>query len=217
MGSHPTLVATLAENTTSVYTDEGLNNGQTYYYVVRAFDGTTESSDSDEASAAPVDDLAPLPPTGFTADDRASDEGGAIELGWAPSASGDVTEQRLYRGTSLGSHPTLVATFFDNTTSIYTDEGLNNGQTYYYVVRAFDGTTESSDSNEASAAPADNVPPVAPSELVAIAADQQVSLDWANNGEPDLASYSVYRATSPGAGPPDAPIATGLSASVVYP
>lgn len=44
----------------------------------------------------------------------------------------------------------------------------------------------------------DSTPPVAPTSLAATAGDGSVSLDWADNGEPDLASYSVYRSTTPG-------------------
>ncbi|MEM7310490.1 MAG: endonuclease [Planctomycetota bacterium] len=41
-------------------------------------------------------------------------------------------------------------------------------------------------------------PPAAPTALVASAGDGVVSLDWADNGEADLAGYHVYRATSSG-------------------
>jgi hypothetical protein len=54
--------------------------------------------------------------------------------------------------TSGGPY-TLVTTFTDNTTTSYTDTGLTNGTTYYYVVRAFDGTQESANSTQASAVP----------------------------------------------------------------
>jgi hypothetical protein len=111
------------------------------------------------AAPPPPDTTPPDAPAGLTTADRPNDAGGAIDLTWTPSSSGDVTEQRLYRGTSSGSYPTLVVTFADNTTSSHTDTGLTNGQTYYYVVRAFDGTNESVNSNEASATPTDNTSP----------------------------------------------------------
>ena len=46
----------------------------------------------------------------------------------------------------------------------------------------------------------DTTPPAAPSGLVATAGDGSVSLDWADNGESDLAGYSVYRSTTSGGG-----------------
>lgn len=41
----------------------------------------------------------------------------------------------------------------------------------------------------------DTTPPAVPTGLSAVAAECQVSLDWLENPESDLASYSVYRAT----------------------
>ena len=49
-------------------------------------------------------------------------------------------------------------------------------------------------------APADTRAPVAPAELVATANDGIVDLDWADNIEIDLASYTVYRSTTSGSG-----------------
>jgi len=44
----------------------------------------------------------------------------------------------------------------------------------------------------------DTTPPAAPVGLVATAGDGSVLLDWADNAEPDLAGYSVYRAMTAG-------------------
>ena len=196
-GGSYSLVATPTIST-SAYTDAGLSNGVTYFYVVRSFDGTSESADSNEASAAPTDNLAPQPPTGLMAEDRPNDQGGAIDLTWAPSTSTDVTEQGLYRGTAPGSHPTLVATS-TTSTSAYTDTGRTNGTTFYYVVLAFDGTSESADSNEASAAPIDNVAPQPPTGLAAAdaPADQGgvIELAWTPSTSTDVTQQRLYRRT----------------------
>src|SRR3972149_1045072 len=113
------LVNTIPNNTTSTYTDStGLTNGTTYYYVIRAFGGGQESGNSNEANMAPADNIAPNAQTGLSAADVAGDNGGAIALNWTVSSSGDVTQQRLYRGTTLGGpYPTLVTTIPNNTTS----------------------------------------------------------------------------------------------------
>ena len=113
----------------------------------------------------------------------AGDNGGAIALNWTVSTSTDVTEQRVYRGTTNGGpYPTLVTTIINNTTSTYTDTGLINGTTYYYVVRAYDGTQESVNSNQGSATPSDNTAPNAPAGLGAadVAGDNggAVVLNW---------------------------------------
>jgi fibronectin type 3 domain-containing protein len=49
-----------------------------------------------------------------------------------------------------------------------------------------------------SSQPADTTPPAAPANLTATAGDAQVSLDWADNTETDLAGYNVYRSGTAG-------------------
>lgn len=46
--------------------------------------------------------------------------------------------------------------------------------------------------------PPDTTPPAAPTGLTATGGDGRVSLDWADNTEPDLAGYNVYRGTTSG-------------------
>lgn len=46
----------------------------------------------------------------------------------------------------------------------------------------------------------DTEAPAAPAALTAIPDDNQVSLDWADNNESDLAGYNVYRSTTSGSG-----------------
>ena len=291
-GSANSLFQTFTDNTTNSFTDTGLTNGVPQFYVVRAFDGTSESSDSNEASATPTDNLTPAAPTGLTAVDSPNDDGGAIDLSWTPSTSGDVTGQRLYRGNSsgtadgtnesgdsneasatptdnlapaaptglsavdrqndegdsvdlswtpstsgdvtaqrlyrgntAGNADTLFQTFADNATNSFTDAGIANGVAQFYVVRASDGTNESVDSNEASATPADNLAPAAPTGLDATAGDQTVLIDWNDNSELDLDGYNVYYSTTEG-GPyveantvlltSSAHLHTGLTNGVIY-
>ncbi len=57
----------------------------------------------------------------------------------------------------------------------------------------------------------ETTPPAAPSGLGATPGDGAVALDWADNGEPDLASYTVYRSTLSGSG--YGVIASGLPTS----
>ena len=53
--------------------------------------------------------------------------------------------------------------------------------------------------------------PASPSGLVPTAGDGSAILDWADNTEPDLAGYNVYRSTTSGG--PYTQIATGLTVS----
>lgn len=115
-----------------------------------------------EISGSP--DPPPSAPTGLTVVDYPGDvNGGQLNLAWTVSTSGDVTAQRIYRSTTSGTGYSLVQTYNNNTTAAHTDTGLNNGTLYYYVLRAYDGTSESANSNEGSATPIAN--PISPNSI----------------------------------------------------
>lgn len=52
----------------------------------------------------------------------------------------------------------------------------------------------------ASVAPLDNTPPAIPTGLVATAGEALVTLDWDDNGEPDIDTYNIYRSETSGSG-----------------
>lgn len=116
--------------------------------------GTSATSPADRFTY-----VAPAAPTGMAAVDHPADNGGALDLSWTPSSSAGVTQQRIYRGTASGGPYTLAATIANNITASYTDTGLATAIRSFYVLRAFDGISESANSNEASAIPQDNIAP----------------------------------------------------------
>ncbi|NIO81063.1 MAG: hypothetical protein GTN53_10675, partial [Candidatus Aminicenantes bacterium] len=181
----------IANVTASAYTDNNVTAGTTYYYVVTAVDTDSyESGNSNEASATPFDNP-PAAPTGLTA----TAGNGQVDLDWADNTESDLASYNVKRATTTGGPYTQVANV---TVSSWNDTTVTNGTTYYYVVTAVDtGSNESGNSNEASATPTDN-PPAAPTGLTATAGHGQVDLDWADNTEPDLASYNVKRSTTSG-------------------
>jgi murein DD-endopeptidase MepM/ murein hydrolase activator NlpD len=92
--------------------------------------------------------VAPAPPTGLTAEE----DDGQVTLSWEANDEDDLSEYRLYRGTS--SEPTTqVATIPEGTTR-HPDRDVNNGTTYYYRLTAVDTDgNESGYSNEVPATP----------------------------------------------------------------
>lgn len=69
----------------------------------------------------------------------------SVTLAWDPVS--EATGYRLYYGTSTGSHPESIDA---GDVIQYEVAGLEEGVTYYFVVRAYDSTRESADSNEVS-------------------------------------------------------------------
>src|SRR6202035_1354179 len=131
---------TIGSPTTTGYTDTGLTNGTTYYYVVSAVNAAGESANSSQVSATPR--LAvPPPPANLTA----TAGNGQVGLSW--SASTGATSYNVKRSTTNGGPYTTIAS---PTTTGYTDTGLTNGTTYYYVVSAVNAAGESANSSQVS-------------------------------------------------------------------
>ncbi|UQZ83036.1 Endo-1,4-beta-xylanase A precursor [Paenibacillus konkukensis] len=178
------------------YTDTGLVNGTTYYYVVTAANSAGESAESNEASAVPSAGMTmqvPDAPAGLSA--AAGDA--QASLTWN-TVSG-ATYYNVKRSTTQGTgYVNIAANVTDNH---YTDTGLVNGTTYYYVVTAANSAGESAESNEASAVPSAGMTvqvPDAPAGLSAAAGDAQASLTW--NTVSGATYYNVKRSTMQGTG-----------------
>lgn len=134
------------------------------WYVVRAYDGTNESVNSNVAGPVrATDNIAPDPPTNLTATNPGA--GSRIDLVWTKSTddpnagANDVVEYRIYRAQTSGGYGAPLATVPAGTTS-YQDTTAVDGTNFFYVVRAFDGENESANSNEAGPVMStDNSPP----------------------------------------------------------
>jgi len=133
------------------YTDTGLTNGTTYYYVVSAVNSAGESASSSQVSATPVAPPAPpATPTGL----QATAGNAQVVLSW--NASAGATSYDVLRSTTSGGPYATVAT---PTGTNYTDTGLTNGTTYYYVVSASNAAGTSANSSQVSATPQASVTP----------------------------------------------------------
>jgi len=186
----------VANNVASAsYTDAGLTNGTTYFYYVTAVNGTGESIRSNEASATP----APIPavPTALTA----TAGNAQVHLSWTASAT--AASYNVYRATAGGTL-VMISTVGAVTGTTYTDAGLTNGTTYYYVVTATNGAGSSASSNQASATP--QAPPQAPIGLSATPGNTQAILSWNapapavswNPAADRVSSYTLKRSQTKG-------------------
>ena len=164
----------------------------------------------------PPDTTPPAVPGSVTATPLSMTE---IDLDWADNGESDLASYSVYRSQLTGFLPDVSNRIASGlTASAYSDSGLSAGSTYYYLVTAMDVSGNESDpSAEVSAtteAP-DTTPPAAPSAVSAVeVSSAQIDIDWADNGESDLAGYAVFRGTQAGF-TPDATnqVASGLTAS----
>lgn len=182
-------VATVADVRT--FTDTGRDNGVRYYYQVTAKSAIGDGPPSNEVSATPA--TTPDPPE----DVRALAGDARITIQWSgPGFNGGapVTNYRIYRGTTSGG-TSLYKTV--GAVDSYSDEGLTNGVTYYYVVSAVNRVGEGTLSNEVSAQPtAGPTVPNAPRSLVTTSGNGYNILNWQTpiqDGGTPVLNYTVYR------------------------
>jgi lysophospholipase L1-like esterase len=118
------------------------------------------------------------------------------------TGSGSVTKNPNQSTYTSGTQVTLTA-IPTSGWAFSTWSGDASGSTNPYVITMT--------SNKSVTANFTNTPPAAPTGLGATASSGSVSLNWADNTEGDLASYSVYRSTTSGSG--YASIATSVATS----
>lgn len=95
---------------------------------------------------------------------------------------------------------------------VMTEQGISHEGTFRYVRYLGPAGGHSNVSEvEFFAAAADTNPPAPPTGLTPTAGGGVVALDWDDNTEPDLASYTVYRSTTSGSGYSE--IASNLTSS----
>jgi fibronectin type 3 domain-containing protein len=179
----------ISSPTSPSFTDTGLTNGTTSFYVVSAVNSAGESANSSEVSAKPTAPAqAPATPTGL----MATPANAQVSLTWAASAT--ATSYNVKRSTTTGGPYTKISS---PTATNFTDTNLANGTTYFYVVSAVNATSESANSVQASATPvAPTQSPAAPTGLIAAGGNAQVSLSWtASSG---ATSYPLKRSTTTG-------------------
>lgn len=177
----------------SNFDDSSVVNGTRYYYVVTAVDNANqESGYSNQATTVPTDGIPPAAPQNLAA---YIFDGGGVFLDWDDNTDSDFNSYGIYYATTQGGPYQEVDNDDPSEFPIY---GLTIGTTYYFVVTAFDDEgNESAFSNEVSAIPAGEPPPLAPRNLTATAQDNQVTLNWWENFD-SYEFYTLYRATTAG-------------------
>lgn len=187
--------AVAAGLTTPAFVNQSLANGTTYYYVVSAVNDGGESANSVQVASTPM--AAPSTPTAAPFNAR-------IDLAWG--AVTGATGYNVKRSTSVGGPYSTVGT--PAAPSFSDTAGLTNGTAYYYVVSATNAGGESADSPQVAATPV--APPAAPTNVVATAGSQQVTIDWF---PVTGASYNVKRSTASG-GPYATIVSTPLASFI---
>jgi len=124
------------------FADTTVADGMSYYYKVRASDGTLFSDSLIAGPVQSVNDSAPPTPEGVHVQDRPGDNGGAMLVGWNPyTAPADFSHFAIYRRSYNFANVwglTPISEITDPNLVLFTDETTTDGADYYYAVTAVD-------------------------------------------------------------------------------
>lgn len=170
------------------YVDTAVTAGTTYSYRVMAYNDTTTSEYSSQATVT----IAPAAPLGLAATAVSSSR---IDLAWQDV--GGETGYRIERSTN-GANWALIATTGANVTS-YQNTGLAANTRYFYRIQAVNSGGASDYSAVASAVTlALPTVPAAPTNLAAAAASsKRVNLTWRDNSNNET-GFIIERSTNKG-------------------
>lgn len=127
---------------------------------------------------------------------------GNVILSWDPNdwnIDPDLAGYKVYYGTSPSNYTKIIDIGLINTDGVptYTVNNLADGNTYYFVVTAYDTSgNESGFSNEVSKTITitDTAPPGDVQGFTAVGSNQQMTLSWTNPSDPDFAGVRIrYR------------------------
>jgi fibronectin type 3 domain-containing protein len=110
------------------------DDGRWYFHLRAGRNGLYSETDH---FTIKIDTVKPSKVTGLSA---AATDGSGVEASWdaAEDATSGVEEYELYRGTDSGFSATDSARVYTGSETAYRDEGVDAGETYYYMVRAVD-------------------------------------------------------------------------------
>jgi len=162
---------------------------------VHIFNRALSATEIQALLAGGLDGSPPTAPSGLIT----SVSGQTVSLFWQPAGDPEsgISQYRVFRGSTPGGPKSLLGFVTGSSLGAVDPSGAANSS-YYYQVAAVNGTgLQGPSSNEAFALTGD-VPPAAPTGLVATVALDDVSLNWNDNPEQDLSGYRIYRGTTNG-------------------
>ncbi|OPL17874.1 MAG: hypothetical protein AVO35_08325 [Candidatus Aegiribacteria sp. MLS_C] len=144
------------------WTDQGLQEGETYYYAVRTVDRDDLEAWSNEETVQ-VPPAEPPSPSVLSGSYTGDGTFGQITLGWTRCLEGDFSSYRLFRSDDpdIQSNPSsavLIAEIEDVSVLEYQDNAVEGLKTYYYALLTLDDTDLGSWSNEVAVSTPDLTP-----------------------------------------------------------
>lgn len=143
-------VAFITDPNTTVYLDNTVSANTTYFYQVYVFDQGGKSTPSNLASVTTARNQPPQPVTLAT---PAVLDTSTLRLSWSQNTDSDFASYRIYRSRTPGiiENQPPIHIINVNSSTTFTDLGLDRSTTYYYRVFVYDRGGLSAGSNEVQA------------------------------------------------------------------
>jgi len=169
---------TVGNTTTTAFTDTGLVNGLTYYYVVKSTNRFGAGPLSAEVAAHPQDAVRNVIATGGA---------GQVSVTWDPLVT--AASYSISRATSSGGAYTVLASALTDVS--YLDMDVLPGQNYFYIVTA---DLLAGGQSLPSTAAAAQTPPSPPSLTPSLYVSSVANVSWTVS-EPAINQFSVEEST----------------------
>jgi len=190
------LVATSTDRDLTTFTDTGLSQDATYYYMVLVLDTENLHKESNEIKVKTKNTT----PEAVVLDDPYNITFKSMSLSWSKSTITDFGSYKLFRSLSPdvnNSTSTLVHTQNNYFITNYNDTSLVEGTTYYYKVYVYDKSGLYAGSNIVSGETNNPPPPIVTLTALEIT-PTYVVLRWEPVSVSDFMNYRIYRSFFPG-------------------
>lgn len=168
----------------TTYKVDGLTNYTDYEFTITAIDvHANESAEATIVTQQPVDLTAPNIPTGLT---LVTNDGNQVEFQWTANTEADLSGYYVYKNGVKLANLLTVASFVDT--------AVIEKSTYAYTVTSVDDKgNESDQSSPLEITIPDITSPAKPTGLAHFISGHDVTVQWNENTETDIAGYNVYR------------------------
>ncbi|HEV7783540.1 MAG TPA: polysaccharide lyase family 7 protein [Chitinophagaceae bacterium] len=193
-GTYAEIAGSIAANTTT-FNNTGLTASTTYFYRIRSYNASGNSTYSSEVSATTSSTPPPAAPSGLTAIAAGTS---VINLAWSDNSNNE-TGFKLERKTGSGGTYSEIAGSIAAGAVSFSNTGLTANTTYFYRIRSYNASGNSTYSNEASATTSSSGGGSLPANILNLTNWKiTIPVDGPDGGtnadeisQPQLAAYSI--------------------------
>jgi hypothetical protein len=197
-GPYELLTKNMLDKKATNFIDENAREHEQNFYIVTAFDTSSNQAASYPVMGLIPDNVAPAAPVGLTG---TIDKKGYVYLNWKAGKETDIKGYKIYFSNSDAQTPSQI-TLEPVTDTVYTDTITLKTLTkdiYYQVVAVDYNNNHSEYSSVARLRKPDIVPPMPPVAGNVDVSAKAVSIEWMQSSSEDAIAYLIYRSERKGA------------------